>query len=103
VRVAYALPGTPQAAKKARSDHETRSRQSSPLTYDHPRSLAFAAVAGVAEVLADGQIRGDLQAHLAVARMAEQAPASTPASLLEGTVRREVARNRVNTQDWRFG
>jgi hypothetical protein len=36
-------------------------------------------------VLADGQIRGDVQAHLAVARMAEQAPASTPASLLEGT------------------
>jgi hypothetical protein len=41
--------------------------------------LAFAGVAGV---LAAGQTRGDLQAHLALARVAEQPPSSTPTSLL---------------------
>jgi hypothetical protein len=32
----------------------------------------------------------------------EERPVDT-AALLQWTVRREVARNRVNTQDWRFG
>jgi hypothetical protein len=45
----------------------------------------FAAVAGPAGVLAGGPIRGVLQAHLAVARVAKQPPASTPASLLDRT------------------
>ena len=36
-------------------------------------------------MLAAGPGRGDLQAHLAVARVAEQPPALTPASLLQGT------------------
>ena len=36
-------------------------------------------------MLAAGPGRGDLQAHLAVARVAEQPSALTPASLLEGT------------------
>jgi len=37
-------------------------------------------------MLAGSPIRDDLQPHLAVARMAEQPPATTPASLLEGTI-----------------
>src|SRR5581483_8795649 len=54
---------------------------------DRPRRLpSFAAVAGAAELLAGGPIRGDLQAHRALARAAEQAPASTPAALPEGTI-----------------
>jgi hypothetical protein len=36
-------------------------------------------------VLSVGPIRRDLQANLAVARVAEQPPALTPASLLERT------------------
>ena len=41
--------------------------------------------AGVADLLTVGLICGDLQAHLAVARVAEQPPSSTPTSLLAGT------------------
>jgi hypothetical protein len=36
-------------------------------------------------MLAGSPIRGDLQAHLALARVAEQPRTSTPASLLDGT------------------
>ena len=54
---------------------------------DRSRRLpSFAAVAGAADVFAGSSIRGDLQAPLAVARVAEQPPASTtPVSLLDGT------------------
>jgi hypothetical protein len=48
----------------------------------------FAAIAGVAKVLARRPIRGDLQAHLALARVAEQPPASTP----DGTSRERPKR-----------
>ena len=44
-----------------------------------------AAVAGVADVHAAGLIRRDVQAHLAVARVAERSPSSTPTSLLVRT------------------
>jgi hypothetical protein len=40
----------------------------------------LAAIAGVAGVLAAGLIRDDLQAHLALARVGEQPPSSTPIS-----------------------
>ena len=49
------------------------------------RRACFAAVAGAADVLAGSPIRGDLQAHLAVALVAEQPLASTLASRLDGT------------------
>ncbi len=49
------------------------------------RRPSFSAVAGAPEVLAGSPIHGDLQAHLAVARVAEQPPASTAASLMLGT------------------
>ena len=45
----------------------------------------FAEVAGVAEVLAGGPIGGDLQAHLAVPRVAEWSPGPAPGSLLART------------------
>ena len=46
---------------------------------DRPRRLpSFAAIAGVAGVLAAGLIRDDLQARLAAARVGEQPPSSTP-------------------------
>ncbi len=38
-------------------------------------------ITGVAGVLAAGVIRDDLQAHLALARVGEQPPSSTPISL----------------------
>jgi hypothetical protein len=44
-----------------------------------------AAIAGADDVLAAGLIRGELQAHLAVARVAEQPRSSTRASLLVRT------------------
>jgi hypothetical protein len=50
------------------------------------RQSRFVAAAGVAEVLARGPIRGGLQAHVAVARVAEQPPASTPSLLMLGTM-----------------
>lgn len=51
------------------------------------RRPSFPAVAGAPEVLAGNPIRGDLQPDLAVARVAEQPPASPPASLMLGTTR----------------
>ena len=42
---------------------------------------SFAAIAGVAGVLAAGLIRDDVQAYLALARVGEQPPSSTPTSL----------------------
>src|SRR5262249_33251901 len=48
-----------------------------------------AAVAGLASVLAGSLIRGDLQAHLAVARVAEQSPPSTATLLLVRTDSRQ--------------
>ena len=45
------------------------------------RLPSFAAIAGVARVLAAGLIRDNLQAHLALARVGEQPPSSTPTSL----------------------
>ena len=49
---------------------------------DRPRRLPpVAAIAAVAGVLAAGVIRDDLQAHLALARVGEQPPSSTPTSL----------------------
>jgi hypothetical protein len=46
-----------------------------------PRLLpSFAAIAGVAGVLAAGLIRDNLQAHLALARVDEQPPSSIPTS-----------------------
>ena len=51
------------------------------------RQSCFASAARVAEVLARGPFRGDLQAHLAVARVAEQPSATTPSSLLRWTKR----------------
>ena len=42
-------------------------------------------------MLASGPMRGDLQARLAVARVADQPPASTPASLLRTNTSRLVA------------
>jgi hypothetical protein len=50
---------------------------------------------GLAGVLAASLTRGDLQAHLAVPRVAQQAPAPTLASLLDGT--------NVNSARDRFG
>ncbi len=53
---------------------------------DRPHRLpSFAAVAAVTDVLALGLIRGHVQAHLAVARVAEQPSSSTPTSLLVRT------------------
>jgi hypothetical protein len=46
----------------------------------------FAAITGATDVLAGSRIRGDLRARLAVARVAEQPPASTPRSLMLGTI-----------------
>ena len=49
---------------------------------DRPHRLpSFAVITGVAGVLAAGVIRDDLQAHLALARVGEQPPSSTPTSL----------------------
>ena len=49
---------------------------------DWPRRLpSFAAIAGVAGVLPAGVIRDNLQAPLALARVGEQRPSSTPTSL----------------------
>ena len=49
---------------------------------DRPHRLpSFAAIAGVAGVLAAALIRDNLQAHLALARVGEQPPSSTPTSL----------------------
>ena len=45
------------------------------------RLSSFAAIAGVAGVLAAGLIRDNLQAHLALARVGEQSPSSTPTLL----------------------
>jgi hypothetical protein len=52
----------------------------------------FPVLMGTTEVLARDSIRGDLQARLAVARVTEQPPASTPTSLLDGT---EVVAKRI--------
>jgi hypothetical protein len=51
------------------------------------RAELFPAVAGVAGVLLPGLIRGDLQARLAFARVAERPPSWTPTSLLVRTTR----------------
>ena len=60
---------------------------------DWPRRLpSFAAVAGVAGVLAAGLIRDNLQAHLAPARVGEQPPSSTPTSLSVRTTFHHLAR-----------
>lgn len=48
-------------------------------------------------MLAVSPIRGDLQAHLAVAHEAEQPPASPPASLMLGTT--EVRNSRATLPD----
>ena len=53
---------------------------------DRPTALLWRGC-GVVDVLAGGPIRRDLQAHRATARVAEQPPASTPASLPERTRR----------------
>jgi hypothetical protein len=70
-------------------------RPAAPSVVGPPRPIGsepwFAAVAGVADLLAGGPIRRALQAHLAVARVAEQPPASTPTSLPERTRRRRPA------------
>lgn len=59
---------------------------------DRPHRLpSFAAIAAVTDVLALGLIRGDVQAHLAVARVAEQPPSSTPTSLLVQAKTRRLA------------
>jgi hypothetical protein len=50
----------------------------------------FDAVAGVAEVLAGGPIRGDVQAHLAVPCVAERSPGATPGAVLVRTNGRSV-------------
>ena len=50
------------------------------------RQSRFVATARAAEVPARGPIRGGVQAHLAVARVAEQPTASTPASLPRWTI-----------------
>jgi len=47
------------------------------------RRTCVATVAGVADVLAGGPIRGGLQAHLALTRVAEQPSPPVSASLLE--------------------
>ena len=57
----------------------------SPALYATGPGSSFAALAGVAGVLAAGLLREDLQAHLPLARVGEQPPASTPASLLVQT------------------
>ena len=60
---------------------------------DRPRRLpSFAAIAGVAGVLAAGLIRDNLQAHLALARVGEQPPSSTPTSLPVRTTRGSAPR-----------
>ena len=61
---------------------------------DRPHRLpSFAAIAGVAGVLAAGLIRDDLQAHLALARVGEQPPSSTPTSLPVRTTRGSAGRS----------
>jgi hypothetical protein len=68
-----------------------------------------AAVAGVADVHAAGLIRRDVQAHLAVARVAEQSPSSTPTSLLVRTRTSRLAggarppHRPENSEVWRRG
>ena len=60
---------------------------------DRPRRLpSFAANAAVTDVLAAGLIRGDLQAHLALARVGEQPSSSTPISLPVRTTRGSAPR-----------
>jgi hypothetical protein len=49
-----------------------------PASYRPHRLPSFAAIAGVAGVLAAGLIRDNLQAHLALACAGEQPPSSTP-------------------------
>ena len=56
------------------------------------RLPSFAAIAEVAGVLAAGLIRDDLQAHLALARVGEQPPSSTPTSLPVRTKRSSAYR-----------
>ena len=74
--VAYLLP-----AKGAHLDALDRPR------CDRPDRLpSFAVITGVAGVLAAGVIRDDLQAHLALARVGEQPPSSTPTSLPVRTI-----------------
>src|SRR5436305_643359 len=69
-------------------------------TFSSPRPTTpryyFAAAAGVAEALARGQSRGDLQAHLAVPRVPELAAASTSASLLRRTSNSSAVSGRDN-------
>jgi hypothetical protein len=55
-------------------------------------AVGVAAIAGAADALSGSPIRGDLQAHLALTRLAEQAPAATHSSLmLRTTTNRLVA------------
>ena len=62
--------------------------------FDRPRRLpSFAAIAGVAGALAAGLIREDLQAQLALARVGEQPPSSTPTQLLVRTRRATPTRS----------
>ena len=63
---------------------------------DRPHGLpSFVAIAGVAGVLAAGVIRDDVQAHLAVARVGEQPPSSTPTSLPVWTTSKSEAQSDV--------
>jgi hypothetical protein len=84
---ASSSPGAPPRQSRA----SRRRRRSASEARSAGRACS-AAVAGIAAVLAAGLIRGDLQAHLAVARLAEQPPSSTP-TLAAGPDERE--------QSWR--
>src|SRR5437762_477435 len=64
-----------------------RPRHTAPCAVPIRPTALVCRVAGVADVVAPGLIRGDVQAHLAVARVAEQPPSSTPTSLLVRTSR----------------
>ena len=76
-----AWPGTCSLPKVSISTPSTVRR------CDRPRRLpSFAAVSGVAGVLAAGLIRDNLQAHLAPGRVGEQPPSSTPTSLPVRTI-----------------
>jgi hypothetical protein len=66
---------------------------STPRRRDRPHRLpSFAAIAGVAGVLAASLTRDNLQAHLAPARVGEQPPSSTPTSLPVRTRSTSLAR-----------
>jgi hypothetical protein len=71
---------------------------STPRRRDRPHRLpSFAAIAGVAGVLAASLTRDNLQAHLAPARVGEQPPSSTPTSLPVRTSSDSAAFARAST------